>query len=353
MPGRGWLRSDLVAGSIRYSVTCAIFAFLGGAVRNMKKLVRFALAALFLLGSASAQNIPVDVFGGYSYLNFNLPSNPSSGTASETLGMNGWDVSAAVGRFHRFSGEADFSGHSLNDCESTTFNCSNLSYMFGPRYNFRDRSSRITAFVHGLVGRDNGTFVYNGSSLSDTSTAVAAGVGVDYWVLRHVGVQLGPVDYFYTRHLNDFGEPSQNSVRVSFGVVYRFGGELFAGGPSPKSQPAPAESQPVPKSRRGQTTTVQQSAPAVNLPGHGMLIASLGLAVGPQEFDGAKILEIVPGSIAEMASFKVGDMIKSVDGKPVRTPMELLAELSDKTGKVKIGIQRGDFATETVILLGH
>jgi PDZ domain-containing secreted protein len=54
-----------------------------------------------------------------------------------------------------------------------------------------------------------------------------------------------------------------------------------------------------------------------------------------------------------MASFKVGDMIKSVDGKPVRTPMELLAELSDKTGKVKIGIQRGDFATETVILLGH
>jgi C-terminal processing protease CtpA/Prc len=84
-----------------------------------------------------------------------------------------------------------------------------------------------------------------------------------------------------------------------------------------------------------------------------MLIASLGLAVGPQEFDGAKILEIVPGSIAEMASFKVGDMIKSVDGKPVRTPMELLAELSDKTGKVKIGIQRGDFATETVILLGH
>jgi len=35
----------------------------------------------------------------------------------------------------------------------------------------------------------------------------------------------------------------------------------------------------------------------------------------------------------------------------VRTPMELLAELSDKNGKVKIGIQRGDFSTETLILL--
>jgi Outer membrane protein beta-barrel domain/PDZ domain len=325
----------------------------------MKTFVRFALAALFLLGSllgsASAQNfsIPVDIFGGYSYLSFNLPSNPSSGTASQTLSMNGWDVSVAIGRFHHFSAEADVSGHTLSDCDNTTTTCSDLSYMFGPRYNFRDRSRKITAFVHGLVGRDNGTIVFNGSPLSDTSTSVAAGVGANYWVLRHVGVQLGPFDYFYTRHLNDFGQPSQNNFRIAFGVVYRFGGDLSAGEPSPKSQPAPVETQPVPKSRRSQTTTAQQTPTAVNVPGHGMLIASLGVAVGPQEFDGAKVLEIVPGGIAEMASLKVGDLIKSVDGKAVRTPMELLAELSDKSGKVKIGIQRGDFATETLVLISH
>jgi hypothetical protein len=53
-----------------------------------------------------------------------------------------------------------------------------------------------------------------------------------------------------------------------------------------------------------------------------------------------------------MASLKPGDLIKSVDGKAVRTPMELAAELSDKTGKVRIGILRGTFATETVIMLG-
>jgi len=57
--------------------------------------------------------------------------------------------------------------------------------------------------------------------------------------------------------------------------------------------------------------------------------------------------------VAEMASLKAGDLIKSVDGKAVRTPMELAAELSDKSGKVHLGIQRGDFATEMVILLGH
>jgi S1-C subfamily serine protease len=83
-----------------------------------------------------------------------------------------------------------------------------------------------------------------------------------------------------------------------------------------------------------------------------MPIHSLGVVVAPQEFDGAKILEIELGSVAEMASLHAGDLIKSVDGKAVRTPMELAAELSDKSGKVRIGILRGTFATETVILLG-
>ncbi len=323
----------------------------------MKKLVHFALAALFLLGSASAQNLPaIDVFGGYSYLSFNLPSNPGQGiTTSQRLAFNGWDLSASVGVFHRVALEADISGHSLNDCYSTTFNCTNLSYMGGPRFNFRDRASKITGFVHVLGGRDNATLVYNGSSLSDTSVALAGGGGVDYWLFRHIGVQLGPVDYFYTRHLNNFGLASQNSFRASAGVVFRFGGELFAG--EPKSRPVPSESQPTPKSRRGapaaqpSTGGVQQPAQIVSLPGHGMPITSLGVVVAPQEFDGAKIVEIVPGGVAEMASLRAGDLIKSVDGRAVKTPMELAAELSDKSGKVRIGILRGDVATETLVLI--
>jgi len=83
-----------------------------------------------------------------------------------------------------------------------------------------------------------------------------------------------------------------------------------------------------------------------------MPIRPLGIVAAPQEFDGARILQVEPGSVAEMASLHVGDLIKSVDGKAVRTPMELAAELADKTGKVRIGILRGTWATETVILLG-
>jgi S1-C subfamily serine protease len=83
-----------------------------------------------------------------------------------------------------------------------------------------------------------------------------------------------------------------------------------------------------------------------------MSVHPLGILAAPQEFAGARILQIEPGGVAEMASLHVGDLITSVDGKPVRTPMELAAELAGKTGKVRIGIVRGKFVTETEVLLG-
>ncbi|MGA6987008.1 MAG: PDZ domain-containing protein [Terriglobales bacterium] len=318
----------------------------------MEKLVRIALAAFVLLGIASAQNIPqINVFGGFSYLNFDLPANPSTGATSQNLAMDGWEFSAAVNLFHRVSAEGDFSGHSLSNCTGiSTLKCSDFSFMGGPRFTFGSRSGKFTTFVHGLVGRDDATLPGpSGVSVSDDSVAVAAGVGLDYWIWRHkLGLQLGPVDYFYTRHLNEDAVPSQNSVRASAGVVYRFGGE------GPSTPKAPRQSSSNPHGARTAPVATQPSVvmtQSVQLSGRGMPVPALGLAVAPQEFDGAKIIEIAPGGIAEMASLKVGDLIKSVDGKPVKTPMELAAELSDKTGKVRIGIQRGDFSTETTILL--
>jgi hypothetical protein len=212
------------------------------------------------------------------------------------------------------------------------------------------------------------------STISDTATAVAAGVGLDYWFMRHIGVQIGPLDFFYTNHLQSEGAASQETYRAAAGVVFRFGGNFPPSEPkapkepteksethrswtrpwkrvpnsnAPETQTTTASPAPSPKSR-----PVPQVATTASVPSRGMPIHVLGITAAPQEFDGAKVLGIEPGSVAEMASLHVGDLIKSVDGKTVRTPMELAAELVDKTGKVRIGIQRGTFATETVILLG-
>lgn len=332
----------------------------------MEKLVRIALAVLFLLGVASAQQ--ADVFGGFSDLNFNLPTNSVTSPSDVRLNLIGWDFAGAVGQFHHLAIEADLSGHKLSDCGGNQgLNCSNFSFMGGPRFNFGNRSKKFTYFAHGLFGRDSMDLIVNGVSQSDATWAVAAGGGVDYWVTRHIGVQFGPVDYYYTRHLFDDGVPAQGSIRAAAGIAFRFGNVPEREPKAPREAKSKSESSsrrrpwsrshPVPAETQ-QPATVAKAAPlgtqplVVSVPGHGMEIASLGVAVAPQEFDGAKILEILPGGVAEMASLKAGDLVKSVDGKPVKTPMELAAELSDKSGKVRIGILRGTVEIETEILMG-
>jgi hypothetical protein len=342
----------------------------------MRHGIYFGLAAIFLslTAFASAQNVPaVDIFGGYSYLDLQIPA--SGETSSQTFKMNGYDASLAIALFHHLSVEADFSGHRLSDCDGiSNLNCDDFSYMVGPRYTFGDHSSKVTIFVHGLVGRDKADIIGLDPELtvSDTSIGIAGGAGLDYWFMRHIGVQLGPIDAFYTNHLSDLGASGQVTYRAAVGVVFRFGGDLPPAKPKPPqeakvekpAQPEKPEShrswirpwhKTVTAPAEGQTTTTATAAPVPStpaIPSRGMPIHSIGLVVAPQEFDGARILAVDPGSVAEMASFHVGDLIKAVDGKPVKTPMELAAELSDKTGKVSITIQRGTAAIETVILLG-
>ena len=344
-------------------------------MRNMKKLARFTLATLFLASIfsavANAQNLPaIDLFGGYSYLHFNQPS--SGLTPYEELSFNGWEFSASVALFHHLSVEGDLSGHTLGDCADVSgISCSDFSYMIGPRYTIGDRSSRITYFAHALIGQDRATLLSlqptgTNPTVDDTSVALAAGGGLDFWLYRHVGLQFGPFDYFYTNHLNNEGAASQSSYRLAGGVAFRFGGDFPPAEPKEakvesdctrsKLRPwhktcaegqQPSESHPPAKTAKSAPAAGPATAPSRGMPVH-----SLGVQVAPQEFDGAKVLAIEPGSIAEMASLHVGDLITSVDGKAVKTPMELAAELSGKSGKVRIGIVRGKFATETVILLG-
>src|SRR5271168_135280 len=288
----------------------------------MKKFVRFALAALFLAGIAVAQNIPaIDLFGGYSYLRFDQPT--SNQTDYQQFDMNGWEFSASVRLLHHLSVEGDLSGHRLSNCAdssgSNSVTCSDFSYMIGPRFTVGDRSSKITGFLHVLVGQDRATlFGLDNTAVSDTSVAFAAGVGVDYWFMRHIGLQLGPVDYFYTNHLTNDSASSQGNFRLAGGVAFRIGGDFPPPEPKApkeakeseghrswlrpwhKSKPEgqPSESQPAPA--RAPRPAPSPGPPATVTPSRGMPVHSLGLQVAPQEFDGARILAIEPGSVAEM-----------------------------------------------------
>jgi S1-C subfamily serine protease len=91
-----------------------------------------------------------------------------------------------------------------------------------------------------------------------------------------------------------------------------------------------------------------------------MSIPALGISVSPaQEGEGVQIVEIEPGGVGALAILHVGDVINSVDGKPVKTPMELATEIENRPqgSHVRLGYlyrstALGMYQKETVVILG-
>jgi len=87
-------------------------------------------------------------------------------------------------------------------------------------------------------------------------------------------------------------------------------------------------------------------------------IPALGIQVTTRDEGGTEIAEVASGSAAELANLHVGYVITSVDEKPVNTPMELTADLQNRTpgSQVRLGYMfhssaLGYFPKETVVIL--
>jgi hypothetical protein len=296
----------------------------------MRNLCRSCILCIVVSGLAVAQDYPkAEVYGGYSYVNIDTNKLTSRQSA------NGWEVSGS-GNFTKWLAvEADVSGY----YKTYTANLQSLglgivdvkvtdySYAAGPRINFRP------LFIHALVGGDHLTGSALGFSKSQDGLAGAFGGGIEWSVSNHLAVR-SSVDYVFTRH-NIFGGSSytQNNVRVGAGLVYVFGGRGQAG-----ERP----------SRTGSSRQPARSSRS------GMPIPALGLVATALDTGGAEISEVAPGSIAEQAGLRVRDVINAIDGKAVRTPMELQAELSSRAPgtKIRLGLLvRGYYQSEAVVIL--
>jgi len=147
---------------------------------------------------------------------------------------------------------------------------------------------------------------------TNTGFAGAFGGGIEV-PLQHSYAMRVSTDYALTRHFRN----TQNNVRVSVGIVYRFGY---------KEPPA--------------AVAREESTPRAVMP-----VASLGISVSTTaENRGAEIVEVTAGGVAGLAGLHRLDIITSIDGKDVHKPMELAAALSGASGNVKIGYI---FRTET------
>ena len=294
---------------------------------KLRLLMAFFIASGFCPGVWSQENHTVQVFGGYSYLNFDV-TKLTAGLLNDRLSAHGWDTSVSFDVNHWFGLEADLSGHYKGNCEGVSgLTCKDLSFMGGPRFAYR--KDRYTAFAHGLFGGDNGSGSISGLSLSDTPFAMAFGGGIDYQATPRIALRVAQFDYFYTRHALNLGASPQNNYRVAAGVVLRFGAGVPWGG-----------SHHWPSNYTSESTASRMS-------GSVQEAILLGIT-GAETENGVKVVSVRPASPAAVLGIQPGDFISTIDGRQVRNSHDIESGIAlNATGTIKVSyLIRGAWLTE-------
>ena len=165
--------------------------------------------------SAMAQSAArVTIFGGYSYFDGSftalVANNPQGWNAAFTVNLNRW-----IGL------TADVSGFSQSD--QTGGNAAVYNLLFGPTasVNFH----RFTPFAHFLIGQSRVSPSGFIPLTSQRSFAYAVGGGLDYALVRHVGIR-GQIDMLhnnFTTSDNQISDRVSHDIpRISTGIVVRF-----------------------------------------------------------------------------------------------------------------------------------
>lgn len=170
----------------------------------------------------------IEFFGGYSYMKSDLSSpftfltSPGPTSSNRHFGMNGWQASITekatdwLGLTQQFGGN-----YGTREFPNASTHFNTFSILSGPRLSYPGLKG-VTPFVHALFGYEQTTAKLESTNLKATSSsyAMAFGGGLDVKVSRGVAIRLFQADYYRPQA---FGT-SQNDLRVSTGIVFRFGG---------------------------------------------------------------------------------------------------------------------------------
>ena len=173
----------------------------------------------------------VELFGGYSYVNFR-PRTHTTATnlVHENLSFHGGSVSL-TGNVNNWLGlTGDFGEYRFKKSGLT----SNIeSYLFGPQFSHHGETWH--PFLHALFGAAH---ISESASVTPTTSnffnialrgtphqnsfATALGGGIDANINKHFALRLAQAEYFLTK-FTDANNNQQNNFRVSAGIVLRFG----------------------------------------------------------------------------------------------------------------------------------
>jgi hypothetical protein len=244
--------------------------------------------------------------------------------------------------------ESDIGSYSQNfnllgtGTTSVNLNMRGYDFLAGPRFSFRP------LFVHALFGIDRLSASAPGIDATQSKFASALGGGLQWYFSRYLGLRTS-ADYVMTHH-NLFGGSSvlQNNLRASVGIVYRFGGN--AGG---ESKPRVVRKQEPQRPVETKNWPAQPPAMEPKEIPDASTVSRLGIRTSPAP-GGIKVEEVQRNTAAELAGLQPGDVINSVDERPVRTAAELSAMLSGLAPgtKVKLGyLIKGYWQAETTVIV--
>ncbi|MGB7549831.1 MAG: hypothetical protein WBM14_18995 [Terracidiphilus sp.] len=179
-----------------------------------------------------------ELFAGYSYLR----AVPTMAAGNRLVWMNGGSTSIAfnvnrylglVGDFGLYTNsEVKFTGGYTGTVDVNNSNVAALTYLFGPRLSYR-KYDRIVPFAQVLFGGVHANLVtLAGCTVNCTllptqsSFAMTAGGGLDLRVHRHFAIRIIQAEYLMTRFTSytTGAAGMQNDMRLSSGIVFRFGG---------------------------------------------------------------------------------------------------------------------------------
>jgi hypothetical protein len=167
------------------------------------------LIGILFLVSLSAVAQKVEVFGGYSFVNF------EPGDSAGAVAFNGGVGSVAYKFDHLFSAVGEVAGYHASPGGSGV---TAITYLVGPKVSMR--VGPVTPFGQVLFGGIHGS----GGGTSEDAFAMTFGGGLDWNLNKHFAVRIGQFEDLYSRFdTSGFAASgnSQNSFRYSTGVVFK------------------------------------------------------------------------------------------------------------------------------------
>ncbi len=192
---------------------------------KLGRSVRLLSATLILFcafaGTARAQwhagRLPqIEMSGNYSFI------RARAANAGQSFNLNGGGAAFAYAHNDHFSSVVDVDAYHFIGFQPG-LNSTMYTYIFGPRITLSG-SRRMIPFVQILLGGGRLNASSTGVKAGENGFVMATGGGLDVPFHRHFAVRVVQAEYLLTRFNSVHGSPAkQSSVRISAGVVIRFG----------------------------------------------------------------------------------------------------------------------------------